>query len=249
MTSAPRRLATCALTVVAAFGMTLAAGAGVATSATPANVAPKVTVKVGKPHGDKGKVRFTVRATDSDSRRLRIHVPVKTDKGRVTALAPRNGEENGSFTYTPTASARHAAASDTASPSDQTDTFTVTVADGYGGTTSVPVLVNVSPQNSPPVAGASTVGAPDPVTGVVTGQVNAVDPEGDPLTYLVTTPPASGAATVNPTTGVFTYTPTSVAPTLREIVVENPVTITITVTDGYGGSVSVPVNCPRPSSQ
>lgn len=251
MTAISRRAVTGPFVGALALALALAGASGVARSAPASNAEPKVSVKVGKPRGHEGRVRFVVRATDSDSRQLKIRVPSKTDKGRVTAMTSRDGETTGGFTYTPTAGARHASASDSATTSDQTDTFTVTVTDGHGGSTAVPVTVNVSPENSPPVAGAPVVNAPDPTTGVVKGAIVASDADADPLTYQVTTPPASGAVTVNPTTGVFTYTPTSVAPTLREIVVENPVTITftVTITDGYGGSVSVPVNCPRPSSQ
>ena len=92
------------------------------------------------------------------------------------------------------------------------------------------------------------MGAPDPVTGIVTGQVNATDPEGDPLTYQSTTRPATGTVTVNDATGGFTYTPTPVGPTLRGVVVEKPVTITFTVivSDGHGGAVPVLVTCPTP---
>jgi hypothetical protein len=45
------------------------------------------------------------------------------------------------FTYTPTAAARQAAVSPGATPSDKTDTFTVVVSDGFGGSVSVPIGV------------------------------------------------------------------------------------------------------------
>jgi YVTN family beta-propeller protein len=49
---------------------------------------------------------------------------------------------------------------------------------------------------------------PDPISGVVTGNLNARDPNGDPLTYDVTLAPAKGTLVVNQSTGAFTYTPT-----------------------------------------
>lgn len=245
MTSAPRRFATAALAGAAAIGL---AFAGIAAAAAKGTSAPTAEVKVGKPQGSKGTVRLVVRAKDPDSKYLRVHVPLKTKHGRVVPLLNRDGQVTGAYAYTPTPSARHAAARDGADVSATTDTFTVTVTDGQGGTVDVPVTVRVSPQNSPPVAGAPTVGAPDPVTGIVTGRVNATDPEGDPLTYQTPRQPASGTVTVNDATGGFTYTPTPVAPTLREIVVDNPVTITFTVivSDGHGGAVPVLVTCPTP---
>ncbi|HZQ32321.1 MAG TPA: Ig-like domain-containing protein, partial [Mycobacterium sp.] len=44
-------------------------------------------------------------------------------------------------------------------------------------------------------------------TGVVTGNLNAVDPDGDPLTFTVTQNPSNGTVVVN-TDGSYTYTPT-----------------------------------------
>jgi VCBS repeat-containing protein len=47
------------------------------------------------------------------------------------------------FTYTPTAAARQAAAAQGATSADQSDTFTVVVSDGFGGSVSVPISVVV----------------------------------------------------------------------------------------------------------
>lgn len=49
---------------------------------------------------------------------------------------------DGSFTYTPTNAARQAAA---APGGVTTDSFTISVDDGYGGSTSVPVSVPIAP--------------------------------------------------------------------------------------------------------
>ncbi|WP_163745995.1 Ig-like domain-containing protein [Mycolicibacterium helvum] len=51
-----------------------------------------------------------------------------------------------------------------------------------------------------------TITAEDPKTGVVTGSLNATDPDGDQITYTVTTQPAKGTVTVNED-GSFSYTP------------------------------------------
>ena len=44
----------------------------------------------------------------------------------------------------------------------------------------------------PPVVGTPVVVRPDPQTGVVTGSIVATDPDGDTLTYTVTTGPKYG---------------------------------------------------------
>jgi VCBS repeat-containing protein len=59
-------------------------------------------------------------------------------KGTVGATA------TGEFTYTPTAAARQAAIAPGATPGDQTDAFTVTISDGYGGDVIVPVNVSIA---------------------------------------------------------------------------------------------------------
>ena len=47
------------------------------------------------------------------------------------------------FTYTPTAAARQVAAAPGATSADQSDSFTVTVSDGYGGTVNVEIEVPI----------------------------------------------------------------------------------------------------------
>jgi YVTN family beta-propeller protein/VCBS repeat-containing protein len=65
----------------------------------------------------------------------------------------------------------------------------------------------VADPDAPPQSPGATVGAPDPTTGAITGTLNFMDPDGDPITYSVTTPPAGGTVAVAPD-GTFTYTPT-----------------------------------------
>src|SRR5690606_31434108 len=45
--------------------------------------------------------------------------------------------------------------------------------------------------------------------GAFTGQVLAVDGDGDTLLYSVNTPATHGMVTVDPATGAYTYTPTA----------------------------------------
>jgi VCBS repeat-containing protein len=142
--------------------------------------------------------------------------------------------------------ARHAAARIGAVAGDKADTFTVMIADGYGGTTSAVVSVTVSPVNAVPVAGTPTVGTPNTDTGVVTGTVSVTDADRDTLTYSGSTTTAKGAVVVS-ANGSFAYTPTATA--RRDAYLLGAVAgnisdaFVVTVADGYGGSaaISVPV--------
>ena len=66
------------------------------------------------------------------------------------------------------------------------------------------------PENQAPVAGAPGAQTVDPETGTVTGTLGFTDPDGDDLTYTVTTPPIGGTLTVA-ADGSFVYTPTAAA--------------------------------------
>jgi YVTN family beta-propeller protein len=99
--------------------------------------------------------------------------------------------------------------------------------------------------NTPPT-GAPTTGAPDPVTGAVSGAVNGTDTENDVLSYAVTTPPAKGVLTAgNSATGTFTYQPSQAA-RLAANTTPGPDTDTfvVTISDGQASTpvtVTVPV--------
>ncbi|TXI49917.1 MAG: hypothetical protein E6Q57_07250 [Mycobacterium sp.] len=127
--------------------------------------------------------------------------------GTVT-LSPQSG----AFDYTP----RQAATPSSANSNALTNSFSVTVNDGQGGTSTVPVSVTAGQTPAPTtnlvVAGAAT-------TGDVHVSVN-----NGPVTYLVVHDPA--LATVTQTSAGYDYTPTakaatgttsptSVAPTLQ----------------------------------
>ena len=208
----------------------------------PLNTAPVASTTVGTPSGTTGVVTGRVSATDADRDPLSFTAPATTAKGGVQLGA------NGSFTYTPTGAARHAAARTGASSTDKTATFTVTIRDGYGAVVGVPVTVAIAPRNSAPVAGATTVGAPDPVAGAVTGSVRGTDADGDALTFAAPTSTAKGSLSINPGTGAFTYSPSSAA---RNAAAAPSATdadrrdgFTVTIADGYGGTAAVPVSVP-----
>jgi VCBS repeat-containing protein len=196
-------------------------------SAVMPNTPPSATVTQNKPNTSTGTVTGKVTAVDPDKDKL-TYAGMTTDKGTVTVTS------TGSFTYTPTVAARHAAAA-----GDNTDTFSITVDDGFGGVISVPVTVNVIPKNSAPSAKA-TVSKADPVGGTVTGSIAVTDTDGDGVTYSATNP-ASGSVTVNPD-GTFSYNPTEAA--RQQARVKKAIgtdKLTITVDDGHGGVKTVTV--------
>ncbi len=223
------------------FGLLGAAGhtttARVTVVVDPRNTAPEAIASGGDPDPLTGTLTGRVSGTDADGDPLTYTGTATTAKGAVTV------NPDGTFSYTPTADARHDAASAGATAVDKTDSVTVTVADGYGGSTNVTVVVAVSPLNAAPVGGVD-VGAPDAGTGRVTGRVSATDADGDPLTYTGTATTAKGSVTVA-ADGTFSYTPTATArhnaAAVGATVADKTDTFTVTVSDGSGGDTAVAV--------
>ncbi|MCH2242471.1 MAG: tandem-95 repeat protein, partial [Aquabacterium sp.] len=125
-----------------------------------------------------------------------------------------------------------------------TDSFTVTVSDGKGGTVDSVVTINVTPANDAPVTSNRSETTPEDTA--VSGQVIASDIDGDTLSYAIKTGVAHGSVVLNTTTGAYTYTPAANY--------NGTDSFTVTVSDGKGGTVDsvvtvnvTPVN-DRPSS-
>ena len=95
----------------------------------------------------------------------------------------------------------------------------------------VPVNITVTPVNDVPTGTGDTKTTPEdaPVSGAVSGS----DVDGDALTYTKATDPANGTVTVN-VDGTYTYTPNKDY--------NGTDSFTITISDGKGGNVTVPVN-------
>ncbi|WP_062474967.1 tandem-95 repeat protein [Variovorax boronicumulans] len=108
-----------------------------------------------------------------------------------------------------------------------TDSFTVTVSDGHGGTTTSTVNVTINPVNDAPTAPNynKTTNEDTPVNGQVVGS----DVDGDALTYVKGSDPANGTVTVN-ADGTYTYTPNANF--------NGTDTFTVTVSDGHGGTTT-----------
>ncbi|MDT5338298.1 MAG: large repetitive protein, partial [Mycobacterium sp.] len=205
----------------------------VAVAVGPKNAAPKNgSSVVGQPDAATGVVTGAVTASDADGDTLQYSGPTSTAKGSVVV------NTDGTFTYTPTAAARHQA---TAGGAAASDSFTVTANDGHGGTLAVAVKVAVSPQNSVPKNGSATVGSPDATTGVVTGTVSATDTDGDNLTFTGSRSTTKGSVVVN-ANGTFTYTPTATAQHNASAGgAAASDSFTVTASDGHGGTLAVPV--------
>ena len=122
---------------------------------------------------------------------------------------------DGTYTYTPTGDW----------VGGQTDSFTVTVADGHGGTTTQ--VVTVSEQNFGPTDAAGTAGTFR--GGSVSGSFTATDADGD-ATHTTATA-SHGSVTVN-ADGTYTYTETDANFTGKD-------TVSFTTTDGHGGTTTV----------
>lgn len=196
------------------------------------NVAPIATAVVNNPDLSTGVVTGSVIASDAEGDPLSF-ATFGGSKG--TAVISNTG----AFTYTPTWTARHQAASLTATSADLSDAFAAVVSDGFGGTTTVPVSVPIVPVNNAPT-GSSAVGVPDATTGLVAGAILGSDADSDPLSYSATSA-ANGTVILNPD-GSFTYSPLAQA---RHNVFfsQGPTTdaFDVTITDGYGGTTTVPV--------
>ena len=105
---------------------------------------------------------------------------------------------------------------------------TMSVEDAAEPMVAMAAAVNGAPSASP------TIGLPETVNGVVTGKVNAVDPESNPLTYAVQSKSAGATVTVDGA-GNFTYAPSQAArlqaATTTGLVVDTD-TFTVRVSDG-----------------
>ncbi|MGV9793155.1 Ig-like domain-containing protein [Gordonia sp. NPDC003422] len=128
------------------------------------------------------------------------------------------------YNYTPSAEVAHAAAGD----GPKTDSFTIVVSDGHGGTITIPITVAITPQNENPVA-------PEIVSGGYTGSVAGADADGDALTYVVSDAPEHGTVVVN-ADGTFTYTPNDGVAHAAAAGGPSSDEFTVTVDDGHGGT-------------
>ncbi|MGI9162195.1 MAG: Ig-like domain-containing protein [Mycobacterium sp.] len=200
---------------------------------TAINKVPTATTTVGAPDPISSVVTGTVTGNDPDGDPL-AYTGSTTSKGTAVVT------DTGGFTYTPTASARHAAAKLGATVDATSDTFIITVADDHGGALAVPITTAIVGANVAPTATGSA-GLPNVTTGLVAGAVIGSDADADPLTYSLSSAAAKGSVTLN-ANGSFTYTPTALARHNAAFNSDTTDSFTVTVTDGYGGAVNVAVS-------
>lgn len=218
-----------------AFGLGAAALAGAAAAQADdgADRPPsRIRTSVAEPDPVSGRVTGTASATDPDGDTVTFRAG-RPSRGAVTM------ESDGSFAYDPTDDARRRAR---ATRFTDVDRFRVTVDDGRGRSRSTSVRVKVAPINSPPVAGAPDLGAPRSTDGAVSGSVPVTDPDGDRITYRVSTAPERGELAVG-ADGSFTYTPTDVARHTAATGAAGTATDTATLaaTDRYGATTTIPL--------
>lgn len=191
---------------------------------------PTVTrTRVGSPGWFSAKVTGRVYASDADRDKLTF-TAADTARGTVTV------NSRGSFTYTPTDAARHAAA---ATAGEDRDTFVIAVGDGNGGVIHTSVSVVIRPVNARPNA-RSVVGKGNPATGVVLGTITASDRDGDVITFVGSGATPRGNVVVR-SDGSFVYTPTAAAREAASSPFRRSDRFTVTVNDGHGGTDTVTV--------
>ncbi|WP_198325268.1 tandem-95 repeat protein [Permianibacter aggregans] len=152
-------------------------------------------------------------ANDIDGDSLSYAVGTGPSNGAVTLNA------DGTFTYTPNANY------------NGSDSFTVIVSDGNGGSTTSTVSINVAAINDAPTT--SDVALNTDEDTAVNGAIVANDIDGDSLSYAVGTGPTNGAVTLN-ADGTFTYTPNANY--------HGSDSFTVIVSDGNGGTTTSTVN-------
>ncbi len=146
---------------------------------------------------------------DFDGDTLTVTAVSDPAHGRVTI----NGD--GSLTYVP----------DAGYTGD--DTFTVTISDGHGGTSTQNVLVIVTPAaNRPPDAKDDSYDAPSDVATTLAVLINDADPDGDALTITDVVQPQHGVVAIAED-GTLVFTPDG------DYI--GPDRFSYTVTDGNGG--------------
>lgn len=209
-----------------------------------ADTPPTAFAEVGNPKRPTGSVTGAVISRNTG---VLGYGPVlfTTAKGGLVSV----GALSGRFSYTPSDQARLLAMSG-ADLDDSVDTFTLTVTDLYGGSTDVPVTVEILAADMPPV-GTPILRLPD-ANGVVAGHIQGTARDGGTLVYSLanaSNPAGStdesaysrrgGLVQLDPATGRFVFVPTVSQATIPGLDTD---TFTVTVTNTLGGSADVTVN-------
>jgi VCBS repeat-containing protein len=224
------------------FGLLGVSGHTATTTVTvKLNTPPTLSASPGAPNQTDGSVTVTVVTIDPDHNPLTLSVtPPAADTGTVstpTLIDSTTGTYT--VTYTPNDTARHTASADTATATDEFDSFTVIVSDGHGASLTRTVEVTIAPDNDTPAFSIVTTTAD--LFGKVTGTVTFIDPDNDSLTYTGTGQTAKGSVVVD-AAGTFTYTPNSDARFIATATEgDDTDTFSMTVNDGHGAALALTV--------
>ena len=127
---------------------------------------------------------ITLVGSDPDGDAITYIIVSGPSHGTLSGTAPN-------VTYTPTANYNGA------------DSFTFKVNDGTSDSNIATVSITVTPVGDAPIASSQSITTPEDVAKAFT--LIASDPDGDALTYIITTPPTHG--TLSGTAPNLTYTP------------------------------------------
>ncbi|MGJ8677448.1 MAG: PKD domain-containing protein, partial [Akkermansiaceae bacterium] len=182
---------------------------GDATTVTPGNVQPSAISQT-LTTAEETALPVTLSGSDSDGDALTYVVSSSPTNGTLSGTAPN-------LTYTPNTNF------------DGNDSFTFLVNDGTVDSEVATVSINVTSANNPPVAQDSNVETPEGVVLIFT--LNGSDPDGDDLSYAMTTLPTNGNAVLNG--NEVTYTP--------NVDYKGIDSLTFTVNDGLESSLPASV--------
>ncbi|QBF82750.1 hypothetical protein EXU30_08650 [Shewanella maritima] len=183
---AKRKFPVAPVAIAVLSGLLTACGGGSSSSDTP-NTAPtfdatSLSVTLAEDTSFDGNLT----ATDADGDQISFSVTQSPENGTLTLAA------DGSYSYMPKADFFGS------------DTAKVQASDGSASTSGDLVFTVTGVNDAPVISGSSL--AVD-ASGDIIGQVNAIDVDGDTLTYSVEVAPESGTLVLDPVTGKFTYKP------------------------------------------
>ncbi|HTY03563.1 MAG TPA: retention module-containing protein, partial [Rhodocyclaceae bacterium] len=163
-------------------------------------------------------VTIDVRGNDSDIDGDTLAVSAVTNGAHGTVAL----DSNGNPVYTPAANW------------SGTDSFTYTISDGHGGTSTATVSVTVNAINDAPIATADVASTAINAPVTVPVRANDTDVEGDSLTVAGVTSGAHGTVTIDPVSGNPIYTPATNW--------SGTDSFTYTISDGHGGTATATVS-------
>ena len=182
---------------------------------TPTNQAPTATAGAYSTNMNQA-ISHTFSATDPNGDPITFSIVSAPAHGNVVVT----NASTGAFTYSP------------ANGYVGADTFTFSATDSQGASATASISVNMNSVNSAPVASSGSLILNEDTAAQ--GSLIANDPDGDALTYSISTQPTHGTITLtNAATGAYSYQPSANY--------SGPDSFGFQVSDGQGGSSSATV--------